>query len=296
MVNSISGVQVNRSESTHSANLDVHPHPCSQPNSPVSPLLQTQISQHVEVSAVESDKYGVEFSILVSNITAIIGQKLNPQHLESIKHALAHVTVHPMSPKPLFSDTELTRIKQSKNLIELTEQCRNHWSWSRYSLLQLIVKKSGSPEAKLELQKFKRTVLIRQKLKDLEKSCSRDGKGCPEGFQSMVVIVDEDYDDITVEQLERVEKFINEVTLIPRPAMLIEGIRKENSVLIKWWIPTEAVPFVVMLALQKKEQFLRQSYFLLRIAGMDVFNLCPQVMYMFWCVCVCACVCMRTHV
>ena len=290
LVTSISGVQVNRSESTHSAtDLNVHPHPCSQPNSPLNPPLPTQISQHVEFSA-EPDKYGVEFSVLVSNITDIIGQKLNPQHLESIKHALAHVTVHPMSPKPLFSDAELARIKQSKNLIELTEQCRYHWSWNKYSLLQLIVKKSGSPEAKVELQKFKRTVLIRQKLKDLERSCSLDGKGCPEGFQSMMVIVDEDYDDITVEQLERVEKFINEVTLIPRQAMLIGGIRKENSVLIKWWIPTEAVPFVVMLALQKKEQFLSQSYLLLRIAGMDIFSLCPQVVYMFWCTCVCVCV------
>ena len=200
----------------------------------LDPPLLKQVSEHVEVSAepIAADRNGVEFSVLVSNITDIIGLHLNPQHLESIKHALAHVTVHPMSPKPLFSDTELTYIKWSKNLIEITEQCRNHWSWNKYPLLQLIVEKSGSRQANLELQKYKRTVLIRQKLKDLEKSCSRDGKGCPEGFQSMMVIVDEDYDDITVEQLEKVEKFIIEATLISRQAMLVGEVSKVNSVLI----------------------------------------------------------------
>ena len=226
----------------------------------------------------------------------MIQQSSNSQHFASMKNALAHVTVHPMCPKPLFSDAELLRIKQTKDIFELTEMCRTHWSWSNYSLLKLIVKKSGSKDAKAELQKFSRTVNARKRLKELESNWLHDGKCCPEGFQSMVVIVDEDYDEITIDQLEKVEKFIYEITKIPVQAMKTNTFSKGNSVLIKWWIPNEAVPFVVMLAFQNKEEFLRRSFLLLRIAGMDVFNLCrprPKVCTCSLCVgdvCVLCCV------
>ena len=278
-----SGAQVNLDDSTHSGELSLHSQAHSRASSPyhstpVGSPVAPQVP-HVEVYAefVAPDKYGAEFGLLVSNITDIIRQSSTSQQLEGIKHALAHVTVHPMSPKPLFSDAELARIKRSQNVMELTEMCRSHWSWNNYCLLKLIVKKSGSKAAKDELQRFRRTVNARQKLKDLETSWLRSEGSCPEGFQSMLVIIDEDYDDITIDQLGEVEKFISEITKMPVQAMKTNAISKGNSVLIEWWIPNEAVPFVVMMAFQNKEEFLRRSFLRLRIAGMDMFNLCRSL-------------------
>ena len=280
----ISGLQANLDDSTHGGELTLRPHVYGQPASPYhsTPVGSPEPSRAppVEVSYVAPQNCEIEFSVLVTNISDMIQQGSNSQHFASIKQALAHVTVHPMCPKPLFSDVELTQIKQTKNVFELAEMCRTHWSWNNYSLLKLIVKKSGSKDAKTELQRFNRTVNARKKLKELESSWLHDGKSCPEGFQSMMVIVDEDYDEITIEQLDKVEKFISENTGLRSQAMLVNTFSETNSVLIKWWIPGEVVPFAVMMAFQNKEKFLRQSFLLLRIAGMDVFNLCrpsPQV-------------------
>ena len=191
-------------------------------------------SSHVSHSEIynEPNTPEVEFSLLLSNITDIIQRNLNSSHLASMKRALAYVTVHPMSPKPLFSDAEVARIKQSKDVIGLMEECRSHLSWNKYSLLKLIVKKSGSKEARHELQRFQRTVNVRQRLKDLGNDWLQDGKSYPEGFETMMVIVDEDYDDISVDQLEEVEKFISTMTLLPTHAMKATEVSKDNSVLI----------------------------------------------------------------
>ena len=286
----VSGMQINLDESTRSSELSLYPHVYSQSSSPYhstpagSPLPSQAPRGEVSTESVAPENCDVEFGYLVSNITEIIQKSSNPQHFASMKHALAHVTVHSMSTKPLFSDAELARIKQTKNIEELAEMCRTHWSWSNYSLLKLIVKKSGSKDAKAELQRFSRTVNARKKLKELMSSWLRGDRSCPEGFQSMMVIVGEDYDDITIDQLEKVEDFISKITQMPSQAMRTEEVSRGNSVLIKWRIPTEAVPFVLMLAFQNKEEFMRQSFLLLRIAGMDVFNLCrssPQVCMLY---------------
>ena len=91
------------------------------------------------------------------------------------------------------------------------------------------MKKSGSKDAKTELQRFSRTVNARKRLKELESSWLHDGKSCPEGFQSMMVIFDEDYDDITIEQLDKVEKFIFEITALHPQAIQV----RETLVQIK---------------------------------------------------------------
>ena len=204
----ISDSQINLDESTHSGELSLHSH--------VYSLLDSAYHSGGSVTRVEPDSRDIEFNVLVTNITEIIHRDLSYYHLESMKHALAHATIHPMSPKPLFSDAELACIKLAKDVFELTEMCRRHWSWNSYSPLKLIVKKSGSKEAKAELKRFERTVNARKTLKEFASIWLHDGKSCPEGIERMMVIVDEDfYDDITIDQLEEVEKFICNITCIP---------------------------------------------------------------------------------
>ena len=235
------------------------------------------------------DDYVVEFSILVSRISEIIQNKSTATNLDSIKHALALVTVHKMSTQPLFSDAELEMIKESKDVSNIIEKCRKHWSWSSYSLLKLIVKKSGSNEAKQELRRFQQVVNIRQKVTDLGSNRLQDAKKYNEGYESLMVVLDEYYDDITVRQLEEAEKFLSSVTDLPSPeVMKLVECTKTNSVLIKWRIPSAVIPFVVMLAFQNKEEFIRRSFLRLTIAGMDVFNLCkpptvsPSIRFVYY--------------
>ena len=267
---------------SHLSELSIHSQPYSQPSSPYhstptgSPV-SAQAPQLVEPSS--PDDCGVEFGLLVSSISDIIQKNASATNLTSIKHALGLVTIHKMSSQPLFSDAELKQIKQSKDIYEVTEKCRTHWSWGNYGLLKLIVKKSGSKDAKQELQRFQKVVSVRQKVKNLGSGWLQDPKNYIEGYEDMMVILDEYYDDITMHQLEEIEKLISKTTLSSSQAMKMIEVTETNSVLIKWRIPTEAVPFVLMLAFQKKEEFLRRSFLLLRIAGMDVFNLCRPPLY-----------------
>jgi len=156
--------------STHNSeqsSLNLNPS-ISQPSSlhrnSLSPTLQPQFE--ITDEPVIPDKCSTEFSFLVTSVTEII-QNEKSQSLESVKRALCQVTVHSMSSKPLFSDEKIDHIKKCKNMFELTEQCRSHWTWNSYSLFKLVVKISGCPNAKSEFQKFQRKVLAKQKLKDL---------------------------------------------------------------------------------------------------------------------------------
>lgn len=273
----ILGIQPDLNESL----LSCDSQPYSQPSSPYrstpsSSPLPSRVPQIAEPTT--PDDYDVEFSLLVSKISEII-QNSSGVNLTNIKHALAVVTVQKMSTKPVFSDTELKQIKMSKDIFELTERCRRHWSWNNYSLLKLIVKKSGSPEAKRELEQFQKVTNMRQRVKNLGNNWLLNANDYCEGYETMTVILDEYYDDITVHQLEEAEKVLTKFTLLSSQAIKAVEVSQTNSVLIKWRIPTEAVPFVVMLAFQNKAEFLKRSFLLLRIAGMDVFNLCgpPQV-------------------
>ena len=283
------GVQTDLNES-HLSEPSLNLQTYGQPGSPYHSSPQSSFSYHstpsgspepsripqlVEPPGLSPDNYGVEFGLLVSKISEIIQNQSTATNLASIKHALALVTVHATSTQPLFSDAELKMIKESKNICDIVEQCRKHWSWSSYSLLKLIVKKSGSNEAKQELRRFQKVVNVRQKVKDLGNNWLQDPKKYNEGYETLMVVLDEDYDDITVHQLEQAEKFLSSNTLLPSPGVIkLVECTKTNSVLMKWRIPTAAVPFVIMLAFQNKEEFLRRSFLRLTIAGMDVFNLC----------------------
>ena len=274
-----SGIQVDLNNA-HASKVSIQHNQSIPPRHHSTPLSSPQRPQVIESTA--PDDYGVEFSLLVSKISEIIEKNSTAVNLASIKHALALVTIHKMSTTPLFSDKELEKIKQSKNIFELTEHCRKHWSWSNYSLLKLIVKKSGLEEAKGELRQFQKVVNVRQKVKNLgdKRKWLQNSEDYAEGYENMMVVLDEYYDDITVHQLEEVENFIAKTTNF-QSSFAIKNVEvsRTNSVLIKWRIPTEVVPFVVMLAFQNKAEFLRRSFLLLRIAGMDVFNLCRSPKY-----------------
>ena len=115
--------------------------------------------------------------------------------------------------QPVFSDAELTLIKQSKSIYELTEKCRKHWSCNNYSLLKLIIKKSNSDEAKYELNRFQRVLYVRQKVKSLGKERLEDAKKYTE-YENMVLILNEYYDDISLYQVEEAEKFLLKMTTL----------------------------------------------------------------------------------
>ena len=199
---------------SHLSKLSLYSPACSgDAGTPLDFTVPSQVPKLVEDTSLllTVDNYMVEFSLLVSRISEII-QNLCGTKLASIKHGLAVVTVHKISSQSLFSDAELTFIKQSKGIYEIMEICRKHLSWRNYSLLKLIVKKSGSEEAKHELNKFQRVVSVRQKVKNLENNWLQDPKNYAEGFENMMVFLYEYYDDITVHQLDEAEKFI---TLLP---------------------------------------------------------------------------------
>ena len=193
----------------------------SQPGSPYhsTPLGSPEPSQVPQLMEPPSpNDCVVEFGLLVSRISEII-QNSSATNLASIKQALALVTVHKMSSQPLFSDAELIKIKQSKSICEIIEYCRPHWSWNNYSLLKIIVKQSGSEEAKRELKKYQRVVIVRQKLKNLGENWLRDHYVVE--YESMMVVLDEYYDDITVHQLEEVERIISKIVLTQLTSQVI---------------------------------------------------------------------------
>ena len=210
---------MNSDNSDQSSNLAAN---STQPSSPrTCPTSLTPLQPHFEIfdEPLTPDEFSSELDYLVSKLSRKIQDDITDQTLEIMKGALCKVTLKSI---PLFSDVEVAQIKKCKSVPELTGTCRDHWKLNGYAMLKLIAKSSGSQAAILELQRFQRKVLAKNKLKDLGTKWLVSTNEYPKYFERMKVIISQDYDDISVKHFEEVESFISEISDPPMVSIQVK--------------------------------------------------------------------------
>ena len=90
----------------------------------------------------------------------------------------------------------------------------------------------------------------------------------PRIYSKMVAILDTDYSEITLEEGLEIEEFIAECLGQSQPSK----VNKSRSIEIMWYVSSAAVYILTSMAMQRKEEFLLESFLLLKIGENTVFD------------------------
>ena len=202
------------------------------------------------------DEFSLEFSALVADVAEILETSAN---LKKIKLVCCNITTPQKN--LLLSEKENTEIRASSSVFEIFYLLRGHWRWDNHRLLFTLIKRAGSQKALERLSQFRNKIYYKQELNKIADCYQSENKPLPPGYTKMVAIIEKDYTDFTVKECNELDKFLKDAFggILP-PTSKIEN---SNSIKVTWYIPTEAVSWLLTKAYQAKEifQLLSISYF-----------------------------------
>ena len=202
------------------------------------------------------DEFSLEFSALVADVAEILE---TPTNLQKIKLVCCNITTPQKS--LLLSEKENAEIRASSSVFEIFYLLRGHWRWDNHRLLFTLIKRDGSQEALEKLNQFRKKIYYTQELNKLADFCQSAEKPLPPGYTKMVAIIEKDYTDFTVKECDELDEYLVDAFggIIPPTAK----IENSNSIKVTWYIPAEAVSWLLTKAYQAKEifQLLSISYF-----------------------------------
>ena len=216
------------------------------------------------------DDLSVEFGAVVSDIAEELEQCIQKK-LEKLKLVCYHLTDG--RNKLILSQYEKDQIKHSKTVYDIFEVVSPHWRWNSHRLLVTIIKRVKSPRALEMLDRFKKKIDYKSKLKSVHDLLERRNEPFPPGYCKMVAIVDKDYSEITLEEVSELEKFVEEYLGVRG----FSEVHPSNSVCVLWHVPIAAVKSLSTKARQYKDGFILESFLYLKIGDVIVFDIRQNV-------------------
>ena len=211
------------------------------------------------------DDASVDFTAVVFDIAKILEDALrHTGDIEKFKCLCYGLTA---DDQLFFSTAEKDAIKACKSFYVLFSEIHRSMRWDSHRLLSTIILRADLPEATAKLEQFKRKINYQIKLKDLFDSCVSNDRGPPDGYTEMVAIINKDYSEITVGEYKEIEDFLSTYFNELPPAKRA----RHHSVQFMWYIPTNAVPSLLLKAYQAREYFtLKPNIVCISIAGVIV--------------------------
>ena len=150
---------------------------------------------------------------------------------------------------------DVSAIKSSKNIDELLDVLASsaYWSWIDVRLLQAMVTASDNTSAIMYIKNYKSAV-FKKKLKDILPDAP--SKEIKDAYYTKVVSkFNEDADDITVEDLLKLQSQLEAVIMdIKKGVCILEHLEK-GCIEIFWYIPASCVDGAYRSARAKQYQF-----------------------------------------
>ena len=213
------------------------------------------------------DDASIEFGAVVSDIAEELNKCINKnESLNKIK--LVCYQISTVQNIPLLSQVEIQHIKSSESIYDVFTVLHPHWNWCSHHILQTIIKRVKSPRAQELLKKFKDKINYKMKLKDVHEHLKNNKMPIPRGYSKMVAILDKDYSEVTLEEGLEIEEFVTECLGQSQPSEVNESC----SIEIMWYVSSAAVDILTSMAMQRKEEFLLESFLFLKIGENTVFD------------------------
>ena len=162
------------------------------------------------------------------------------------------------------------KIKECVDFNELFEILKGHISWKEYSILTNIVEVCKSIKARNQIKEFKKKMDL---VNGLQLIC--DTPIYDAVSQEVVrfrVIIEKPYDKLSLKQYKEIRAFILATLGVNPPVLTKDDKILFGSLHIEWLITVRAVPFIVKMAYQKKDIFIKEKFVFMQIGGGIIIN------------------------
>ena len=168
------------------------------------------------------------------------------------------------SSPPLFGREKIEGCADFNQLFEILKWCMN---WEEHSILLNIVEECRSTKARNQITKFRNKLALHDGLQaicDIPKDVFVSKE-----VARFYVIIDKPYNKLSIKKFKEIKDFIV-ATLGVNPSVLTKYSKLlYGSIHIEWLITVQAVPFIIKMAYQKKDTFIKEKFVFMQI-GADV--------------------------
>ena len=231
---------------------------------------QRQHTVEPQSSLISVNNLNMDFTSLLLNVCHILNNCPNRQdNLKICKDYCSLLRVSDSSNDLLFIAENIAKIKKCRDFKQLFEIISLHMRWDEHYILTQIVNKCKSKKGQKEIEKFEKKVALYQALQIIS---SISTQNFSEEFAKVCVIIDKPYENVTVEEYEKVKAYV--FSNLDIYAYVAVGYIKMlyHSLHIEWLVTVQAVPHMIKSAHQNKNIFIERNYVFMQIGSEVVIN------------------------
>jgi len=154
----------------------------------------------------------------------------------------------------IFDNDKLKEIKECSSFEELITSLRQHINWKEFSILNNIISKSGSAEAKAELEKFRQVMSSHMGMKVISQKFAPSD--LPHNYFKMTFIIDKAYDDFTLGDFCNIREFICDHIDIYQYATWPYIKYLFGSIHLEWFVPVQAAAHIIKMVHQNETKLI----------------------------------------
>jgi len=220
-----------------------------------------------------AEQASVEFGILLREILKELKNN-EKDNLELLKIVSSTLTVKERSGVRMFNDSELESIDACDNIRTLLiVKLRHCYRWDDHSMLTVLLSSLNAEKCLRLLHLFDIKIYSKMKLQQIREHCVQESiklpEGFPEGYHKMVAIInDKIFSSITKEEYDELKQFISQHCGVePYVMSPFSKASPFSSVVLEWLIPATSIPYMMQVAKQNINNFIKENITFLKIAS-----------------------------
>ena len=196
-----------------------------------------------------------QFRKLVRDASTVI-REIDP---EDLKFGLINLPVKNKKQHEEFFTQNWSEISNASKIVDIWYQLSSYWDFLNYTLLEYLIHEFCSSnevlvgmmnDYKARLNEFRCNTLLCEFAEEF-KSVNK----CLVDMKKLQVVLDKDWEECTLEDLENWQKNITQKLLLPSFVMILQDINS-GSVSVTWAIPTVyAIPLIETLKTTDMKEF-----------------------------------------
>lgn len=222
-----------------------------------------QTDRLVTVASINED-----FRNLLMAISTILDDSPNKESdLEKCKNYCCLLRTSDNSDQPLFSVEDISLIHRCTGFNQLLRILNWHLSWDEHSILSHIVVKCQSVRAQEEIENFDKKTA--EKLEIISSSTECD---LPSGFRKLCIVINKPFKSLTKSKYEEIKEFVFR-QLDTRHYVATSYVKVFfHSLHLEWYVTHQAIPFMVNMAFQNKDVFVKEGFVFMQIGEETIFD------------------------
>ena len=173
----------------------------------------------------------------------------------------------------------LEELERVDSISKVFRRLNPHFTFIDYSLLEYIIKKFGSSQLKSDMSMYivKVQIFINETTVQELMDHWPGVREIPPHFEELRAVIKEDPSSYTLRQLDDLRKRFCNVTLLSKTVLILIGIRRRSSFLLRWIIPSALLPHLKLVIGKLNRFFHVEQIYSLTHDGQQLYSMAVNV-------------------